>query len=160
VPFMETGYKVLDAMTKMPVTISPKKTVDDCAKLMHKHDVGSLLVVASQSPHAVQGIITHEHLVNRVLAKDLVPSSVKVEDIMQKEIISLSPDLDIYDALLKLNAFSMRQAPVIHNSVLVGYLTLKDILKIEPDLFELIASGLKIREEERKPVEYPIQIID
>ena len=34
----------------------------------------------------------------------------------------------------------------------VGFLTIKDILKIEPQLFEIIVEKFELREEARKPV--------
>ena len=36
---------------------------------------------------------------------------------------------------------------------MIGLLTLKDILKIEPELFDLIVDKLQIKEEEHKPLD-------
>lgn len=154
---METGFKVLDAMTKMPITISSSLSITNAAREMVKSGVGSLLIVDGDE---VRGIITEGDLTYRVIAKSLSPDKTTVSDIMTTDVISLAPDLDIYDALVQMNSFEIRHAPVIHKGKLVGFLTQKDILKIQPDLFDLIVERLHIREESDKPIHGDIRLIE
>jgi len=154
---METGFKVLDAMTKMPITATSNISITDAARLMVKHGVGSLLVVDRDQ---LRGIITEGDLTYRVIAKSLSPDKTLVSDIMTTDVVSLAPDMDIYDALVQMNNFEIRHAPVMHNSKLVGFLTQKDILKIQPDLFDLIVERMHIREEKEKPVYGDIRLIE
>jgi len=51
---------------------------------------------------------------------------------------------------------SIRQLPVIKNKKLIGYLTSKDILKIEPELIDLLVEKYSINERETEivPEEY------
>ena len=44
----------------------------------------------------------------------------------------------------------IRQLPVVDEKKFVGFLTMKDILKIQPDLIDLVAEKYEIREESRK----------
>lgn len=146
---MKTGVKVIDAMTREPVSISPNKTIDECAKLMLKKSVGGLVVVEGSK---INGIITEKDLVERVVAKNLDPKKVKVSDVMSKKVIGIKPNLDIYDALIEMRDSNVRRLPVIHNGKLVGLLTEKDILKIEPSLFDLMVEKMEVAEETGKPV--------
>jgi len=41
---MKTGLKVIDAMTKQTVNVSPDKSVYECASMMRKEKVGSIIV--------------------------------------------------------------------------------------------------------------------
>ena len=154
---METGFKVLDAMTKMPITVASSITVTDAAREMVKHGVGSLLVVDKEQ---LRGIFTEGDLTYRVIAKSLSPDKTKLADVMTTDVVSLAPDMDIYDALVQMNNFEIRHAPVMHNGKLVGFLTQKDILKIQPDLFDLIVERIQIREEKEKPVYGDIRLIE
>ena len=43
----------------------------------------------------------------------------------------------------------------MHNSQLVGLLTLKDILKIQPQLFDILVDRIELRESERKAMLLP-----
>jgi predicted transcriptional regulator len=47
---------------------------------------------------------------------------------------------------------NLRHLPVLTKNKLVGLITLKDILKIEPELFETIVEDIELREEHRKPI--------
>ena len=60
--------------------------------------------------------------------------------------------MDIYDALVKMRDNNIRHLPVVENNEMVWLLTIKDILKIEPQLFELIVEKFELREESRKPI--------
>lgn len=146
---MKTGINVSDAMTKKPVIISPEASVIECAKLMIKNKVGGLIVKEKDD---FVGMVTEKDLVEKVIAKKLDIEKTKVNKIMSTKIISIEPDRDLYDAILKMSEESVRRLPVIYKNKVVGLLTEKDILKIEPHLFNYLAEKLKIREEQGKRV--------
>ena len=133
---MQTGFKVSDAMTKKPVEVSEDITIKKCAEIMKKHDVGSVLV---KKKTKLVGILTEEDLVYKVVAEAKDAKKIKVKDIMVTRLITIEPDNDIYNALVKMSNNNIRRLPVIKDNKLVGILTLKDILKIQPQLFEIIA---------------------
>ncbi len=146
---MKTGYKVGDAMTKKPVTVSEEITLKKCAEIMTERHVGSLLV---EKKGKVVGIITEQDMVRRAMAKLLDPSKTLAKKIMEKEILTTTADKDIYDALKIMRDHNVRHLPVLDKGKFVGFLTIKDILKIEPQLFEIIVEKFELREESRKPV--------
>jgi CBS domain-containing protein len=146
---METGISVLDAMTKAPVSISPTQTIEHASKLMLDHKVGSLLVMEKNT---LVGILTEGDLVRRVMTKNLRPSEIVVKTIMSTNLITITPELDIYDAIMTMHNFDIRHAPVVSKGNIVGFLTMKDVLKIEPALFDVIVDKIKLREELDKPV--------
>ena len=49
----------------------------------------------------------------------------------------------------------VRRLPVIEKGEFKGLVTLKDILKVEPQLFELLAEKFELRETEKKPITLP-----
>lgn len=144
---MQTGYKVLDVMTNKPVVAEKEMMLKDAAKLMADNNVNSLLI--SEDDKAT-GIITDEDLVRKVVAVGMDPKKLKLREIMTTDLISITPEKDIYDALLLMREHNIRQLPVIENDKLVGFLTAKDILKIQPELFDLYIEKYELREEARK----------
>ncbi len=146
---MKTGYKVCDAMTRKPIAISPETTAKEAARIMQQKDVGSLVVKENDE---LKGYITEQGLVHKVIARGMDPEKTAVRDIMVKDVETISPDADVYDALLEMKDSDVRQLPVLDGGKLVGLLTVKDILKIQPQLFELIVDKLHLREESAKPV--------
>jgi signal-transduction protein with cAMP-binding, CBS, and nucleotidyltransferase domain len=146
---MRTGYKVSDIMTANPVKIEADSNVQRCAELMKKQDVGSLIVVKNSK---FAGILTEQDIIIKVVLKDTLPSKITVEKIMTplKDIISIEPNKDIYDALVLMKENDLKRLPVMTGKTLNGLITNKDILRIQPDLFDLIVDTLDLREEKRK----------
>ena len=146
---VSTGYKVGDAMTMNPITISAKKTLRDAAKLMKEEHVGSLLV---KEEDKITGIITERDIVKKAVAALGNPSLKKVKEVMATDLVTTTPDEDIFEAIRIMRDYNFRHLPVKHDGKIVGLITLKDILKIEPDLYEIMVEKIQLREEERKPI--------
>jgi CBS domain-containing protein len=150
---MNTGFVVSDCMTLHPITVGKDTSAADCAKLMADKHVGSILVTEGRK---VIGILTEQDLVRKGLAKGINPVLTKVSELMipEKNMVTVSPGKDIYDALKLMRDFNIRHLPVIEEGRFMGFLTIKDILKIQPQLFELIVEKYEIRESSRKPLAY------
>ncbi|MBT3464571.1 CBS domain-containing protein [archaeon] len=133
---METGLKVCDAMTKSPVYVNIDKNAYDCSKIMSLNHVGNLIVM---DEGIIKGIVTERDIVFNVIARDKNPKKICVKDIMSKDVVTISPDSDIYAAMVKMKDFSVRRLPVIDSSGLIGILSVKDILRVEPQLFDVIS---------------------
>ncbi len=146
---VSTGYTVADAMTQEPVMISPNKTLREAAKIMSKEHVGSLLVKEADS---VIGILTEQDIVRKGVAGSGNTALKKVKEVMETNLTTTTPDEDIFEALRIMRDYNIRHLPVMHKGKFVGLVTLKDILKIEPDLYEIMVEKIELREAERKPV--------
>jgi CBS domain-containing protein len=133
---MKTGYSAADAMTTKPIVVPSNITVRDAGKVMRDHDVGSLLVV---DDGLLVGIITAEDIVHRVTAEGKKSAETLLKDVMTADIIDIGPEADLYDAMTIMQEHDILHLPVRDEQKrLLGFLTLKDILKIEPQLFEIM----------------------
>ncbi|MEK6808547.1 MAG: CBS domain-containing protein [Nanoarchaeota archaeon] len=146
---MKTGYKIADAMTERPIYATSAITLTECAKMMDDNHVGSLIIKDKDS---LKGVITEQDIVRKAVAKGLDTDKTKVSDIMETQLLTVKPDDDIYDALVLMRDYNIRQLPVMEKNKLLGLLTLKDILKIEPQLFDLVVEKFELREASRKPI--------
>jgi len=146
---IKTGYTVGDAMTMNPITISGNKTLRDAAKIMAKEHVGSLLVKENDK---IVGILTEQDIVRKGVAGTGNTALKKVKEVMETNLTTTTPDEDIFEALRIMRDYNIRHLPVMHNGKFVGLVTLKDILKIEPDLYEIMVEKIQLRETERKPI--------
>lgn len=146
---MKTGVKVSDAMTLNPVFVKYSDSIEKCAKIMAKKHVGSLLILKNKS---LAGLITEQDIVRKSIGIGKNPMNMKISDIMIKKMITIEPSKDIYDALVIMKKKNIRHLPVMYKKNLVGFLTLKDILRIEPQLFDILVEKFEIRESGRKPI--------
>ncbi|OIO40257.1 hypothetical protein CO154_02115 [Candidatus Pacearchaeota archaeon CG_4_9_14_3_um_filter_31_7] len=147
---MKIGIKVGDIMTINMEKVNPTTSIKDCAKKMVSKRVGSLVIVNKDE---LKGIITDRDLL-WVFTKKRNVENEKVEDIMNKNVVTTSPELDIYDALQLMKKKNIRWLPVISKEKgkkrLIGLLTQKDILKVQPALFDIAVGNLDIKEEYEK----------
>ena len=139
---MKTGVRVSDAMTYDPIVVSPEIYLEEAAKLMKKKDIGSLVILEEDK---LKGIITEWDIVRKAVAVGKKPKDTKAKDIMEAKLVKISPDSDIYDALLKMRNNDIRHLPVVRKNKLLGFLTLKDILKIQPELFDILVEKWEMR---------------
>jgi signal-transduction protein with cAMP-binding, CBS, and nucleotidyltransferase domain len=146
---MKTGYLVCDAMTKAPISISPSLSIKEAAKIMNKHEVGSLIIKEGDS---LKGIITDQDIVRKIIAKGIDPETAQVHKHMAKELTTISPEKDIFEAINLMSAKNVKQLPVMDGRKMIGLITQKDVLKLEPELFDLIVDKLNIKEEEHKAI--------
>jgi CBS domain-containing protein len=151
---MKTGYKVGDAMTKKPITVSSITNLEECSKIMANNHVGSLLI---KKNNILEGVLTEQDIVRKAVALGLDTKKINVSEIMVKELETIAPEEDIYNALVKMKDLNIRQLPVMRDNEMVGLLTLKDILKIQPQLFDLLVEKFELREASRKPIRNIIQ---
>lgn len=146
---IRTGVKIADAMTAKPISVAPEMNIQDCANVMFKSHVGSLVIMKSNK---LAGIITEQDIVRKVVAQKMDPSKTKVKDVMITKLITAEPSDDIYDALVLMRDNNIRHLPITYKGKLEGYLTIKDVLKIQPQLFEIIVEKFELREEQNKPL--------
>lgn len=130
------GYCIGETMSTKPVSVHPDDTLIKVAMIMREHDVGSVLV---KNNGDLCGILTEWDFVHKVAAKELDVAKTLVKDIMTKDLLTISPSMDIFDALRLMKDADIRHLPVIESEKLVGYITMKDILRIQPELFEIIS---------------------
>lgn len=144
---MKTGISVHECMTTKPISVDRDAGLQDAAKLMADHRIGALLV---KEHGTAVGIITDQDIVRHFVAKGINPLARSVRDLRAKELITISPEADIYDALVTMRDHGIRHLPVLQGKELTGLLTLKDILKVEPQLFDIVVEKYEIMEESRK----------
>jgi CBS domain-containing protein len=143
---MRIGIKVGDIMTRNIVSVKPATAVTDCAKTMFKKDVGLVIV---KDKEKLKGALTEKDIIWALTKKhDL--SKVKASDIMLRKITTIKPSRDIYEALVRMRNTKIRWLPVTVKGNVIGILTIKDILRIEPSLFEIAVGNMQIKEESEK----------
>ena len=129
----KVGIKVNDAMTKRPITISPDINIPSCARKMLSKNVGSLIVMEGDK---ISGIVTEKDIVEDVVGKELDFKDVKVKDIMTVGYIFITPHSDLSEAVELMIREDVRRLLVVEDKKLLGLLTVKDILKVQPRLYE------------------------
>ena len=145
---MQKRIRVGDVMTRKFVSLNPDTNLLQCAKTMIKKRVGSIVLKDSEKVH---GMITERDVIWALTKKHGGNiKEVLAKDIATKKIISIKPEASLSEALSKINKKKVKGIPVVSNKKIVGYITLKDILKFRPSLLVSIEEFQNIKEESEK----------
>ena len=145
---MPVRVAVGDIMTRNFVSVKPSQSLHFCAKTMVKQRVNSLIV---SEKRRLLGILTARDLLWAIMKKpNLNLKKIRVSDIATKKVAVIKPSADIPQALAKMKQYSFRRLPVLTKGELVGIVTLKDILKIDPSLYKQLGELAEIKEESSK----------
>ncbi len=115
-----------EIMQKRIVTLSPEATVREAAKKMKDYRVGYLLVTNGES---LKGCVTDRDLV-LWLAGGKNPDEVRVDSIMQSNVVTAEPETDVYEASKIMARKKIRRLPIVEDGRLRGLVSISDIASI------------------------------
>lgn len=121
--------QVREVMTSDPCTLSAESTLLEAAKEMREGDIGSVIVMDDGS---ICGIVTDRDIVVRAIAQGMDPAETPLGDICSRELVTLSPDQQVDDAVHLMRENGVRRLPVEEGGRPVGIVSLGD-LAIERD---------------------------
>ncbi|MBI2006734.1 MAG: CBS domain-containing protein [Nitrosopumilales archaeon] len=118
------SVKVGDFMSKNLITVTKDNTIYDCAKLMRRHRISSVIVINKDGMLA--GLVTKTDLVSVFLTQSTSP--LKVASIMTKNVITAAPgdSLLLIESLLINHRIS--RVVIQRNRRPVGIITYRDFM--------------------------------
>ncbi len=142
------NLRVTDVMTRSPAVISPDLNLVECAKVLIKKRVGSLILVDNKK---IKGLLTEKDIVWALTKKSSIDlKNFRAKDVASKKVKTVKPTLELEKALKIMRRTGFRRLPVVYKGGLVGIVTIKDILRIDPSLHQGVPNELDIKEEEEK----------
>jgi CBS domain-containing protein len=124
------GTSIKEVMTRDVRACEPNATVADAAKVMAQEDVGPVPIVEDGR---LIGIVTDRDIVVRVVAEGRDPNATRVSEIASTELVTVSPDDDLDEALKLLAERQIRRLPVVEGDRLVGIVAQADIARLGKD---------------------------
>ncbi|MFP4045688.1 MAG: cyclic nucleotide-binding/CBS domain-containing protein [Candidatus Aenigmatarchaeota archaeon] len=140
---------VKEVMHTDVVFIEPEDEISKAAKTMKDKEIGSLIVKKNGT---IRGIVTTKDIVYKYVPEC---DHKKVGDIMTQDLITISPKKTTSDAALIMVKKGIERLPVMEDGELVGIISDKDIIEVQPSLYLDIVTGMKLGEDkfEAKDVE-------
>ncbi len=119
--------KAKDLMSKVVKFVTPEESIETISQIMKDCDLGIVPVVDEE--HHLLGVVTDRDIVIRNIAKKAGNSKrdMKAEDIMTRNVVTASPDDDIYNISRKMSSQKIRRIPIVANDKLIGIVSIADI---------------------------------
>ncbi len=122
--------QIRDVMTTNPTTVERSTSVLEAAKVMAGEDVGPLPVTDGGR---LVGIVTDRDIVTRVLAEERDAQSTTVADICSSDLVTVTPEDDLDQALRKMASAQVRRLPVVEGDRIIGIVAQADVARQAPE---------------------------
>lgn len=123
-------------MTKNIVTATVDQTIQSICSLMHKNNIGSVVIVRRVVDGLKPiGIITERDIIHQIGKVELFSTQSSVRELMtssgNKDLITITSDTSVSDAISTMHTNNIRRLPIINSKdkKMIGIITNKDILK-------------------------------
>ena len=117
--------QVRDLMNPAVVSVTPGESAALAARLMARHNVGSLPVCGEDGN--LRGIVTDRDVVTRCVAVEEDPAQTPVRDIMTRNCVVVAPEDDPREATRLMAMQQVRRLPVLDHGKVVGMVSLGDL---------------------------------
>jgi CBS domain-containing protein len=126
----EAKMKVKDIMSR-PIIVEDEETlVTQIAEDMEELGIGSVVVTKEGEP---AGIITERDIALKVLLKNKRASEVEAREIMTSPLTTIEPEASVEEACKLAARKRIKRLPVVENGVLVGIVSIRDLLTRKPE---------------------------
>jgi signal-transduction protein with cAMP-binding, CBS, and nucleotidyltransferase domain len=118
--------QVRNLMKKPVVTVGADQSARQAARQMREHVIGSVIVTAGDR---LAGILTERDVLHAV-ADDRDLDQTSAGELMTKDLVTAGPNWDVVVAASVMTSHRIRHLVVQEGDVLVGVLSLRDVLSV------------------------------
>lgn len=119
--------KVKEIMNTKLETVTPDATVFDAIEKLVDKRIRSIIVLPKDDKD-VYGVITVRDIVFKVLAKNLDPRKINVEQIASKPVISIDKETELEHLIKLMEKFNIARVFVHNGREITGVVSLLDVL--------------------------------
>ncbi|GEM87482.1 CBS domain-containing protein [Meiothermus granaticius] len=135
-----TVRQLLQAKGGSVVTVSPQATVFEALEAMAKHDIGALLVTDESG---LRGIFSERDYARKIVLMGRFSRDTKVEEVMSTDLVTIAPEATVAECMNLMTHHRIRHLPVLDKGVLVGVISIGDVVKAIMSQQELMISELE-----------------
>lgn len=122
--------QVKDIMSRPIITEDEETLVTKIVEDMEELGIGSVVITKEGEP---TGIITERDIALKVLLKNRRASEVKAKEIMTAPLVTVTPEASVEEACKLAARKRVKRLPVVENGVLVGIISIRDLLTRKPE---------------------------
>ena len=117
--------KTAEYMSKPVITAPQESTVLDIAKLMNRHNIGSIVLMHNDK---IAGILTERDVIRKVVAQEDDPAEIQAKEIMTADVKTVGKDASVMEVSGQMKEHTMRRVIVVEDDKPFGIITSRDII--------------------------------
>lgn len=123
------------------ITIKPTDTIEALSRLLRHHRVGAATV--SSDGRRVEGVITERDVVYAVATHGADLAKTPVSALMTRQVITCAPGDAAGQVASIMQSHRFRHIPVVENDLLIGMVSIRDVLNLRVDELQQQAAMLR-----------------
>lgn len=123
---MNKVHQILKIKGQQVWKVSKDATVLDALQIMTERQISSVIVMDGER---IAGIFTERDFAKKVGVRDILPSSVKVAEVMSPDLITVDLETSVNQCMSIITNSRIRHLPVMENGELIGIISIGDIVK-------------------------------
>ena len=144
------GKKAGSVESSPIATAKPDETVADVVARLREHNVGALVVSADGS--AIEGIISERDVVRRLADESSAALDRRVSEVMTSPVRTCSMGDDLAELAQQMTVNRIRHLVVESEGLMVGIISIGDVVKSRLDQLE--AERARLKREQEQMTEY------
>lgn len=105
--------------------VKPTDSVFDALRLLAQYNVGALLVISGSQ---LVGVFSERDYTRKVALQGRSSKEVKVEDIMTRDVMVVSPRTHTRECMTLMSQKKIRHLPVLNGETVVGMISILDLM--------------------------------
>ena len=124
---MDTVRDILQIKGNVVFTVSPESSVYEALETLENNNLGALIVLEKDGK--LDGIFTERDYARKIILKGRSSKETLVRDIMTEKVLFVTPDSKIGECMELMTNKYIRHLPVLENDVLIGIISIGDVVK-------------------------------
>ena len=121
-----TAYHILRRKGSDVYSVAPTASLADAAVRLRRHGVGALVVLDGP---ALVGVVSERDLVRAVAEQGAAALAVPVSDVMTAPVETCGLDTEVRALMARMTARRIRHLPVVEAGLVVGVVSIGDVVK-------------------------------
>lgn len=132
---------ILNTKGRSVLSVDPEMTVQNAAGFLCDHKIGAAVVLDDAGGPA--GVFSERDLLTAIAEQGEAALRLKVRDLMTSDVLTCTPNDSINSVMATMTGRRVRHLPVVANGVVIGVISIGDIVKSRIAEAETEAQALK-----------------
>ena len=126
-----TVNQILSNKGKEVYSILSTNTVYEALTVMSEKNIGAILIIEDT---VLKGVLSERDYARKIVLKSKSSKKAFVHEIMETDVVTVSPSDKLEFCMELMNSKRVRHLPVLENNIVIGVISISDVVKAIIDL--------------------------